>query len=335
MSERALFDLTRRLIDTPSVTGDEEAVGSLIAAELSARRFHPRFQSVDDHRRNVYVLEPQTRVVFCTHMDTVAPYIPSSEDDTWIHGRGACDAKGILAAMVVAAQRLHERGHTDVGLLFLVGEETDSQGARVANTLDNEVAYVVVGEPTQGTLASGHKGVLALEITVQGRAAHSAYPHLGDSAIHRLLDLLDRLRTLDWGSDPVLGEATLNVGTIQGGVAMNVVAPSARATVAIRLVGSASDALDRLHEALGDDPAVQTRIVSRSDAVRCHTVEGFPSEPVAFGSDLFYLDRWGRPLLIGPGSIHVAHTDGERIAKRDLLDAVDIYVRLAERLLAS
>ncbi|MEZ4424122.1 MAG: M20/M25/M40 family metallo-hydrolase [Gemmatimonadota bacterium] len=332
VDEADLFRLVRRLVDVPSVTGDEGPVGRLLVEELEARGFAPQTQTVEDGRRNVQVTDDGTRVVLCTHMDTVAPFIPSREDDAAIHGRGSCDAKGILATMIVAAQRLRARGRTDVGLLFLVGEETDSAGARAANGVAPSNEFLIVGEPTDGMLASGHKGMLAFEVEVAGRAAHSAYPHLGDSALHRLLDLLARIRAAPWGNDPVLGAATVNVGRIEGGVAMNVVAPSARATVAIRLVGPAAEARARLDELVAGDPALRVRIVSASDAVHCHTAEGFPTQPVAFGSDLFHLGRWGRPLLVGPGSIHVAHTDGEHVLKRDLVQAVSTYERLVERL---
>ena len=330
MANPDLIALTRKLIDVPSVTGEEREVGALLERELRNRGFDPRVQRVGQGRHNVYVLPADAEVVLCTHMDTVGPFIPSSEDDLHVWGRGACDAKGIMAAMIVAAERLARDGRAP-GLLFVVGEETDSAGAKAANTLAPAARYIVVGEPTDGRLASGHKGMLAFELEATGEAAHSAYPHLGDSAVHRLLDALTRIRAHDWGNDPVLGEASVNVGRIEGGVAMNVVAPSARATVAIRLVGAAEEATAQL-TSLVDDERLTVRIISQSSAVHCVTVDDFPSTPVAFGSDLFYLDGWGQPLLMGPGSIHVAHRDDERIEKRALSDAVDDYVRLVERL---
>jgi len=333
LSDPGLIELARRLIDVPSVTGEEREVAVLIEQELRQRGFDPQIQPVAANRNNVFVLPPDAQVVFCTHMDTVGPFIPSSEDHEHLWGRGACDAKGIMAAMIVAAEHLRAMGHSP-GLLFVVGEETDSLGAKTANTLAPDVRYLIVGEPTEGRLASGHKGMLAFELEASGEAAHSAYPHLGDSALHRLLDALARIRAHGWGDDPVLGAATVNVGRIEGGVAMNVVAPSAKATVAIRLVGPVSEAKAQL-ASLVDDERIDVRIISESSAVHCVTVDDFPSTPVAFGSDLFYLDDWGKPLLMGPGSIHVAHRDDERIEKRALSDAVDTYVRLVERLLDS
>ncbi len=326
MTDEQVVRLTRRLVDIPSVTGEEREVGDFLSGELTALGFGVEAQEVTPTRSNVLVLPEGARAVLCTHMDTVAPFIPSSEDDTHLWGRGACDAKGILAAMVAAAVRLREREYP-VGMLFVVGEETDSVGAKTANKLSPGTDFLVVGEPTEGLLASGHKGMLAFELAVQGEAAHSAYPHLGDSAVHRLLDILSRVRGHDWGEDAVLGAASVNVGSIEGGVAMNVVAPTATATVSIRLVGSVAAARAAL-AGLTRDERVSVRMITESSAVRCESVDGFPSVPVAFGTDLFHLTRWGRPLLMGPGSIHFAHRDDERIEKRALLRAVDDYVRL-------
>jgi acetylornithine deacetylase len=272
-------------------------------------------------------------VVFCTHIDTVPPFYPSAEDDDRIYGRGSCDAKGVLAAMVFAAVALRERGVGDLGLLFVVGEEVDSVGALAANDLESAARYVVVGEPTENRMANGHKGGFKFRLMAKGKAAHSAYPHLGESAIERLLDALADIRAADWGSSDVLGPATVNVGTIGGGLAANVLAPSAEAAVFIRVVGHAAEVRERLDAILGRHPATSYEIISQSDAVFCETRPGYEIAPVAFGTDIKSLKTFGKPLLIGPGSIHDAHTSGEKIGKKELVDAVAYYQRLALELL--
>jgi acetylornithine deacetylase len=273
-------------------------------------------------------------VVFCTHLDTVPPFYPSSEDEEHVYGRGSCDAKGVLAAMVFAAEALRDQGIDELGLLFVVGEEVDSVGALAANRLESRARYVVVGEPTENRMASGHKGGFKFRLTAKGRAAHSAYPHLGVSAIELLLDALAEIRAADWGRSDVLGPATVNIGTIGGGLAANVLAPEAEATVFIRVVGSASDVQGKLQAILARHPALACELISVSDAVFCHTLPGYEIAPVAFGTDIKSLKTFGKPLLIGPGSIHDAHTAREKIGKREALEAVSYYQRLARELLA-
>ncbi len=292
-------------------------------------------QDVIDGRTNVYATSAGVlpRIVFCTHIDTVPPFYPSAEDDDRIYGRGSCDAKGVLAAMVFAAVALRERGVDDVGLLFVVGEEVDSVGALAANGLESRARYVVVGEPTENRMANGHKGGFKFRLMAKGKAAHSAYPHLGESAIERLLDALADVRAADWGSSDVLGPATVNVGTIAGGLAANVLAPSAEAAVFIRVVGRAAEVREKLDAILLRHLATSYEIISQSDAVFCETRPGYEVAPVAFGTDIKSLKTFGKPLLIGPGSIHDAHTSGERIGKKELVDAVSYYQRLALELL--
>ncbi len=289
-----------------------------------------------DGRKNVYALSRGVlpRVVFCTHLDTVPPFYPSSEDEDHVYGRGSCDAKGVLAAMVFAAGALREQGVSDLGLLFVVGEEEDSVGALAANRLESRSRYVVVGEPTENRLASGHKGGLKFRLRAKGRAAHSAYPHLGDSAIERLLDALAEIRSSDWGRSDLLGPATVNIGTVSGGLASNVIAPDAEATVFIRVVGRADEVGAMLEGILARHPATSYELISRSDAVFCETRPGYEIAPVAFGTDIKSLKTFGKPLLIGPGSIHDAHTSKEKIGKREAEGAVSYYQRLALELLA-
>jgi acetylornithine deacetylase len=330
-----LVEYIRRLVDIPSVTGSEHELASFLEKDLRERGFSVTLQDVVDQRRNVYAVSPRVlpRVVFCTHLDTVPPFYPSSEDDEYVYGRGSCDAKGVLAAMVFAVVALRERGIDDVGLLFVVGEEVDSVGALAANSLESRARYVVVGEPTENRMANGHKGGFKFRLTATGRAAHSAYPHLGESAIERLLDALAEIRAAEWGRSDVLGPATVNVGTIGGGLAANVLAPAAEATVFIRVVGRAAQVRETLDAILARHPATSYEIVSQSDAVFCETRPGFDIAPVAFGTDIKSLKAFGKPLLLGPGSIHDAHTSREKIGKKEALEAVDYYQRLALDLL--
>jgi len=331
-----LVDYIRRLVDIPSVTGSEQELASFLDEDLRARGFAVTLQDVVDRRKNVYAVSPRSlpRVVFCTHIDTVPPFYASSEDDEYIYGRGSCDAKGVLAAMVFAAVSLREQGIDDVGLLFVVGEEVDSVGALAANRLESRARYVVVGEPTENRMANGHKGGFKFRLTARGRAAHSAYPHLGESAIERLLDALGEIRAAEWGRSDVLGPATVNVGTLGGGLAANVLAPSAEATVFIRVVGRAAQVRETLDAILARHPATNYEIISQSDAVSCETRPGFDIAPVAFGTDIKSLKAFGKPLLIGPGSIHDAHTSREKIGKKEALEAVGYYQRLARDLLS-
>ncbi len=327
----ALFEFIRELIDIPSVTGDEGPIARFLERELDTRGFPVTLQEVAPERFNVFAGDPDTaRVVLCTHLDTAPPFIPSAEDDEFIYGRGACDAKGILAAMVAAAERLRTDG---VGLLFVVGEETDSAGARKANELGVQSRYIVVGEPTHNVPASGHKGAFGFVLKASGTAAHSAYPERGDSAIDRLLAALERVRHTSWGTDSVLGEASCNVGTIAGGEAGNVIAPNAEARVLVRTVGPAAEARATLDRLIEGDPKLRYDVVTESDAASCETLPGVAAAPVAFGSDIPSLTAFGKPLLFGPGSIHDAHTDDEKIAKRDVEDAVDLYCRAVTHLM--
>jgi acetylornithine deacetylase len=330
----SLFSLIRELVDIPSVTGEEEALARFLEKLLADRGFRVRLQEVEPHRFNVLALAGgRARVVLCTHLDTVKPFIPSSEDDTFIYGRGACDAKGIMGAMVTAAEALRQEDRDEVGLLFVVGEEVDSIGARHANDLALESEYVVVGEPTENRLATGHRGALEFVLHADGTAAHSAYPERGDSAIDRLLAVLQRIRRADWGTSTTLGTATVNIGTLTGGVAGNVIAPWAEAGVLVRVVGTAAHAQAVLDELIAGDSRLTYRIVTASDAVSCLTLDGFETAPVAFGSDIPSLTSLGRPLMVGPGSIHDAHRDDEKLDKRQALDGVQRYRDLVTRLL--
>ena len=328
-----LIELTRRLIDIPSLTGDEAEVGRFLASHLEALGYRVETQDVGRGRANVLAsASARPRVFLSTHMDTVPPFFPSSEDGDWIYGRGACDAKGAIAAMMGAVDALLDAGESGFGLLFVVGEETDSVGARVANEAPRGSRVLVDGEPTENRLALGSKGALYLEIEAEGRAAHSAYPELGVSAVDRLLDALARLRAVPLPSDPLLGETTLNIGTLEGGRARNVIADHARAEVLIRTVSDTLVLRERLLAAIQQVEGVRVAGTSETPAVRLGALSGFESTVVKFTTDVPRLTRWGEPYLLGPGSIHVAHTPGERIAKAELTRAVELYRKLVRRL---
>jgi acetylornithine deacetylase len=267
-------------------------------------------------------------------MDTVPPFIPSAEDETHIRGRGACDAKGIIAAQVSAAERLRAEGVGEVGLLFTVDEEMGSLGARAANThpLARRCRYLVNGEPTDNRLAVGSKGSLRLRLETRGRAAHSAYPERGESAIEKMLDVLADVRACAWPRDEFFGETTCNIGTLAGGTRPNVVAAEARAEMQIRLVTPSARVKEILEEAVAGRARIE--YLSAAEPVRMHEVGGFEREVVRFTTDIPYLANWGAPLLVGPGSILDAHTDAERVSKRELEEAVGLYARLARTLLA-
>ena len=329
-----LFSLTRKLIDIPSVTGDEKAVGEFLEAHLESLGYQVAMQRVAEGRFNVIATTGVSpRVVFSTHMDTVPPHIVSSEDEERIYGRGACDAKGIIAAQINAAERLRSEGVNEIGLLFTVDEETGSLGAQVANKEKpaRPPEYLINGEPTDNKLARATKGSLRLILKASGRASHSAYPEQGESAIEKLLDILERIRTSDWPVDEILGETTCNIGLISGGTRANVVPATAEAVLQLRLVSEVRPVKAILDAAIDGRAGVQ--YLSEHDPVHLHTVDDLEQCVVRFTTDIPYLSHWGTPLLLGPGSILNAHTDHEFIEKRELAEAVVLYARLVHALL--
>jgi len=329
-----LFSLTRKLIDIPSVTGDEKAVGEFLEAHLESLGYQVAMQRVAEGRFNVIATTGVSpRVVFSTHMDTVPPHIVSSEDEERIYGRGACDAKGIIAAQINAAERLRSEGVNEIGLLFTVDEETGSLGAQVANKEKpaRPPEYLINGEPTDNKLARATKGSLRLILKASGRASHSAYPEQGESAIEKLLDILERIRTSDWPVDEILGETTCNIGLISGGTRANMVPATAEAVLQLRLVSEVRPVKAILDAAIDGRAGVQ--YLSEHDPVHLHTVDDLEQCVVRFTTDIPYLSHWGTPLLLGPGSILNAHTDHEFIEKRELAEAVVLYARLVHALL--
>ena len=330
-----LFELSRKLIDIPSVTGDERAVGEFLSAHLDGLGYKVEQQEVEKHRFNILgTTGAPPRVVLSTHMDTVPPHFASSENEELIFGRGACDAKGIIAAQITAAEQLRAEGVTEIGLLFTVDEEAGSEGARLANSLPlaSECEYLINGEPTDNKLARATKGSLRLILRAKGQAAHSAYPEQGESAIEKLLGVLQDIRQCQWPSDALLGETTCNIGVISGGTRANVIPAEASAVMQLRLVSDADAVKFILETAIAGRTEIE--YLSVHDPVRLFSVSDFEQCVVRFTTDIPYLSRWGQPLLLGPGSILQAHTDAEYVSKRELSEAVTLYVELARRLLA-
>ena len=336
--------LARQLIDIESTTGNEGAVAAWLASYLRGRGYSVLEQPLDPlpapgsplpglPRVNVIAGVGEPEVVFSTHFDCVPPFFPSRVENGNLYGRGACDAKGILAAQVAAAERLRARGETRIGLVFVGGEERGSDGAKAANRIASKTRFLINGEPTDLRLGAATRGAFRVRLTARGKAAHSGYPELGESAIEKLLDCLVALRGAPWPSDPLLGTTHYTIGLINGGVAPNVIPPKAEAEVFFRTVGGHDAVRSILTEALNG--RVEVEEVLELPAQRMHTVPGFDTAVFSYFSDIPFLSNWGTPLLIGPGSIHVAHTDQEHLALDELERAVGIYERLAAALVAT
>ena len=334
-----LFALTRALVDLDSTTGHEKAVADYLFAHLSplAAKHNARLerQNAAPDRDNLFLSFGEPVVTLSTHMDTVPPFFPSREDTTHIHGRGSCDAKGIIASMIAATESLLSSGTRNFALLFVVGEERNSIGAKTAAATPRGSRFLINGEPTENQLALGSKGALRYELISRGKLAHSAYPELGHSAIHSLLDALQRIREFPLPVDPVLGPATLNIGTLSGGRAPNVIADEARAEIMFRTVTDPSSIRDAVSRITARHN-IEARQVLYTPAVHLAALNGLPTTVVAFATDIpTFENAWGQPFLIGPGSIHVAHTTEERIAKSELTAAVEIYANMVRQLQTS
>jgi acetylornithine deacetylase len=335
--------LTKQLVDIESTTYCEGPAGVFLHEFLTSQRYAVERMQVEQpdrattpgagkgERFNVYAALPGIipDVVLSTHMDTVPPFFGCTEDDEFLYGRGACDAKGIIAAQVAAADQLREAG-VKVGLLFVVGEERDSAGALVANKYPKGSKFLINGEPTDNRLALASKGALRIELRAKGRMAHSAYPELGDSAIHKLIEAVHDVLAMPLPVEPEIGPSTLNVGLISGGYAPNVISDKAEAHLLIRTVGPSEDLKKSVAAVIGDRAAVDFSL--DLPFVRMRKIGNLPTMIAKFTTDIPALTNWGEPLLLGPGSIHVAHTPNEKIAKKELLEAVDLYVDLATSL---
>jgi acetylornithine deacetylase/succinyl-diaminopimelate desuccinylase-like protein len=333
--------LTKSLCEIESTTYYEGAVGDFLADFLAGQGWNvektpvpqPPDSATSGPRWNVFggVAGKMPELVFSTHMDTVPPFISFREDDEFVYGRGVADAKGIIAAQVAAAQKLRDVG-CNVAVLFVSGEERDSAGAKVANQMSKGSRYLINGEPTENRLALASKGALRVSLKTTGKMAHSAYPELGESAVHKMIGLLDKLLKMDWPVDEYAGDTTLNVGQIHGGYAPNVIADHAEAQVLIRLVTDSAPVREKILEAAKG--IAEVNFTLDLAFVRLKAVEGLPTMIAKFATDIPQLTNWGEPLLLGPGSIHVAHTPHEKLAKKELLEAVDLYIQLAKQLLS-
>jgi acetylornithine deacetylase len=332
--------LTRQLCEIESTTYHEGALGDFLASFLGTRGWAVEktpvpqpLESADAGARwNIYAGAASKRpdLVFSTHMDTVPPYIPCSEDAEFLYGRGVCDAKGILAAQIAAAEALRAAGF-GIGMLFVSGEERDSAGAIAANLMAKGSRFLINGEPTGNRLALVSMGALRAVFRSTGKMAHSAYPELGDSAVHKLITVLGKLLALPLPAMEDVGQSTLNIGQIEGGNAPNVIADKAEAQVLVRLVGDSEPVRAALMEASAGLAEVEFTL--EIPFVRLRAVEGLPTMIAKFTTDIPKLSNWGEPLLLGPGSILVAHTPQEKLAKKELLEAVELYVKVAKQLL--
>ncbi len=329
-----LFELTKELMNIPSVSGDEEAVGFFLRDYLESLGWTVELQKVSENQNNVIAyLNDTPKVFLSTHMDTVPPYLPPTEDAEKIYGRGACDAKGIIASQIFAAENLRKQGVENIGLLYTVDEEQGSSGAKAANLhpLAAKCEYLINGEPTDNDLAIGSKGTFRLKILTEGKAAHSAYPEMGESAIEKLLDILQDIRRTQFPNDDFFGETTVNIGLIEGGLALNVIPPRAEAGIAVRLTTPRAEVETMLEEIVKTRGKIE--VLSCSEPVRMLAVEGFDQKVVRFTTDIPHLPNWGTPLLLGAGSILDAHTSHEFVLKKDLEKAVGLYEDLVKKLL--
>jgi acetylornithine deacetylase len=333
-----IFALTRELVDIESITGNEKQVGLYLAKLLGGltARFdgHLEIMDVEQDRFNIFAAWGEPIVTLSTHIDTVPPFFGMREDDEFIWGRGACDTKGIIASMICAVEGLLEQGTRNIGLLFVVGEERNSAGAFYAAKNPRGARFLINGEPTENKLALGSKGALRYEFEAHGKMAHSAYPHLGESAIEKLLDALAEVRKIPLPVDPILGPSTVNIGTISGGRAPNVIPDHAAAEVFIRLVDDGKSTREAVAR------AVEGKAIARDilwiPALHMSALEGFETDVMAYTTDIpAFGGAWGQPFLFGPGSIHVAHTSQERIPKKQLVEAVPLYQRMVRQLLNS
>jgi acetylornithine deacetylase len=330
-----VLELARGLVDIPSVTGREAAAADWLAGRLRTLGYRVDRVETEPGRPNLLATtHASPRVVFSTHLDTVPPHIPARVADGYLYGRGACDAKGIAAAQIAAAERLRATGESRIGLLFVVDEETGGGGAKTMNThrLAAECRYLINGEPTENRLIRGCKGSIRVRLHTRGPGGHSAYPETAPSAIHSLVRVLEDIAAASWPSDELLGPTTCNVGTIAGGEAFNVIARSAEAGLQVRIVTPPDVTLARLREVVAGRADVE--LLSATPPVQLTAPDGFETAVVSFSTDIPHLSRWGAPLLLGPGSILDAHVPGERVAIAELERGVALYERLGRALLA-
>ena len=326
-----LFDLTKRLIQIESISGNEQPIADFLFDYLKQLGFEVQFQDVCDDRKNIYARIGDPQVVLSTHMDTVAPYLEYFEDEQFIYGRGSCDAKGIMAAQICATEELLKEGYKNIGLLFVVDEEEISQGAVEANKIQNHCKYLINGEPTGNKMALGSKGSLRFKIYTEGKAAHSAYPNMGESAIEKLLDILNDIRNIHFPKHDVLGDTLMNIGTIKGGVQANVIPAKAEALFLMRIVTSVDEIKSLIEKTVNGRGQIE--YLSDNEPVFTEVLDGYETMVAAFTTDIPKLHNWGKPILFGPGDILDAHTDYEKVSKQQLLNAVGMYKNMVIKLL--
>jgi len=324
-----VVNLLSQMVDIESVTGNEKEIGNFLFGLLEDYGYRVSRQTVTQNRFNILAVKGKPRVLFCTHMDTVAPHIQFSSEGELLRGRGTCDAKGSMAAMIMAGEKLAAVGREDIGYLFVAGEETNSDGAKMAAELGLETEYIILGEPTGNRVVSAQKGTLVFRVDVRGIAGHSALPSSGRSAVHKMAEVLNQWLETDWGSDPLRGETTLNIGTVSGGTAPNVIAPACKAQGIFRISTSVQEVKDKMKEGIAEDNDVSIDILSSSEPLNLEEVPGLENTVVSFGSDAPYLTALGKVVMCGPGSIKFAHSDDEQVTVPELLEGIEAYCRIA------
>jgi len=327
--ESRIVNLVKELVDIESISGNEGNLSAFLHQRLTQAGYRVEKQTVSGDRHNLFAAKKNPRIVFCTHMDTVAPFIPFSFDGKVLRGRGSCDAKGSMASMLMAGELLSGAGREDIGFLFVVGEETCSDGAKKAAEQGVAAEYIILGEPTDNRIASAQKGTLVFRIEARGMAGHSAVPASGRSALHKLTSIISGWLSREWESDPARGETTLNIGTISGGTAPNVIAPDCAAEGIFRISTSVEKVHASMMEGLEQDRDIEVRIISSSEPLDLTEVPGFESTVVSFGSDAPFLKGIARVVMCGPGSIRYAHSLEEQVSLGELLESVETYRRLA------
>lgn len=327
-----LFKLTKQLIQIESLSGNEHQIADFLFDYLKNIGFKVDYQKVCKNRKNIYARLEEPKVILSTHMDTVAPYLEFGEDKDFIYGRGSCDAKGIMAAQIKAAEQLINSGYKNFGLLFVVDEEEISMGAVEANKIPNTCKFLINGEPTGNKMAVGSKGSLRFKIITKGKAAHSAYPDMGESAIEKLMDILNDIRNLSLPQHKILDKTLLNIGTIEGGIQANVIPPAAEALIMMRIVTSIKEIKSIIEKTVNRRGKIE--YLSENEPVFTETLDGYETMAAAFTTDIPKLTNWGKPILFGPGNILDAHTDHEKISKKQLTEAVVMYEKMVTKLLS-
>jgi acetylornithine deacetylase len=327
----SVLELATALIDIESTSGSEKPMSDFLKVYLEERSWEVVLQEVEPERFNVWASRPgvdNPRVVMNTHIDTVPPFFPASRDETHLRGRGACDTKSLLAAQLIAAERLVAEGEDQIGLLYVVGEEVDHCGMIAANDLGLDPDYLIVGEPTESKLVLRQKGILKVNLFASGKAGHSGYPHTGISAIEPLLDVLQELRSESWPGSEALGDTTLNIGILEGGRAANVIPDQAKAELLFRVVTSHEAIEERLREITKE--RLDIEVVAKNNPTELTVFEGYETAVVSFNTDIPYLKFNGKSLLYGAGSILDAHTARENILIEDLNTLPETYYRLVK-----